>query len=171
MSISPSDNLTHIFKQATPSDKMAMLLSTWFGAGLIRFAPGTWGTLAGLPVFFFLKDLGVVVRCLFLGILTYIAVWAANRCRILVNREDPPMVVIDEVAGITIATLLLPFSTANIILSFFIFRLFDIIKPFPVKQMERLPGGIGIVADDLMAGIYAYLSVRFLTAVSPWNIT
>jgi len=161
----PSDNLTDIFRQATLSDKTAMVLSTWFGTGLVRFAPGTWGTLAGLPLLFLLKDLGADLKCLFLSLLTCVAVWAANRCSILVNREDPQIVVIDEVAGIAFATLFLPFSTANIICSVLTFRLFDIIKPFPARQMERLPGGTGIVADDLMAGFYAYLSVRLITYI------
>jgi phosphatidylglycerophosphatase A len=80
----------------------------------------------------------------------------------LLERDDPAEVVIDEVAGILITFFLLPLSWLQLCFGFVLFRLFDILKPYPVRRLEKLKGGFGIVADDLMAGVYANLCLRLL---------
>jgi phosphatidylglycerophosphatase A len=163
MSKPQSDNLMilNLFRRSSLPDKIALLLSGWFGAGLLPLAPGTWGTIAAVPIIFFTKDTGLAFKWFFLAVFIGIAVWAADRCSVILEREDPAQVVIDEVAGFMVTTLFLPFSWLSVWLGFFLFRLFDIIKPFPIKHLERLPGGVGIVADDLLAGLYACLGMIF----------
>jgi phosphatidylglycerophosphatase A len=88
------------------------------------------------------------------------AIWASDRTQKLLGRTDPSEVVIDEVAGFLVTMLLLPVSLVSVGLGFIFFRFFDIVKPWPVRQSERLKGGFGIVVDDLLAGVYAHLCLR-----------
>jgi phosphatidylglycerophosphatase A len=88
------------------------------------------------------------------------AFWASHRTQELLGREDPSEVVIDEAAGFYVTLFLLPITWQSVALGFLLFRFFDIVKPWPVRQAERLKGGLGIVMDDLLAGVYAHLLVR-----------
>ncbi len=97
-----------------------------------------------------------------LAIPTGVAIWASDRTSKLLGKDDPEEVVIDEVAGLLLTTFLLPASWSAICLGFILFRAFDIIKPFPAGQSEKLPGGLGIVMDDLVAGVYAYAAMRII---------
>src|SRR5690242_18228239 len=122
--------------------------------------PGTFGSLVGIGVFLLLKSWAVQVVAIVL--LTWVGIWAASRTERVLALKDPGIVVVDEVAGQMIA--LLPVSVWGlgavwIIVSFILFRAFDIIKPYPARRCEALPGGLGIVADDLVAGVYAALVV------------
>ena len=89
-------------------------------------------------------------------IITGIGIWAADRTQDLLRKKDPSAVVIDEVAGFMTAMLLLPMTWSSLLLAFFLFRIFDVLKPFPIKHLEKLKGGFGIVLDDLLAGVYAF---------------
>ncbi|MCE5306915.1 MAG: phosphatidylglycerophosphatase A [Acidobacteriales bacterium] len=139
----------------------AHILATWFGCGLSPVAPGTAGSLAAVAL------AALVERCLnwppwTIGLTALaalpLAVWAAGRAASDAGKEDPGFVVIDEVVGqwATLAG-----ATASnwkaLLAGFLLFRLFDIWKPVPVRQLEKLHGGIGIVADDVMAGVYGAL--------------
>ena len=164
MNRSEVDNL-HLkdsFRQADIPGKIAIILSIWFGAGLFPGVPGTVGTLATLPLVLGMGYLGIWVRALVLVIALAVAIWASGRCEELLNRSDPSEIVIDEVAGFLLTMFLLPLSWLNLVLGFVLFRFFDILKPFPIRLFEQLRGGLGIVMDDLMAGIYAYLAVRMI---------
>lgn len=140
----------------------AWLLATWFGCGKSRQAPGTVGALAALLPVIGMATYGVAdwrwVVIALIAIFTLPGIWAAGAHARWSGRKDPGDVVVDEVLGqwVTIA-----FATelnwAGIAIAFFLFRLFDIVKPPPVRQAEALPGGIGIVADDLAAGVFAGL--------------
>ena len=162
MSTSQSDNfsLLDIFRKSSLSGKTALALSTWFGSGLLPVAPGTFGALAAVPLVLVLNTIGMWYSALGLVIVTGIAIWASNLSRDLLGREDPPEVVIDEVAGFLVTMFLLPRSWLALGLGFILFRFFDIIKPYPVKRLEKIQGGLGIVIDDLMAGLYANFAVR-----------
>jgi phosphatidylglycerophosphatase A len=98
----------------------------------------------------------VLVTLFLIGVGIVVADQAAR----VIGGQDPPAIVIDEIAGIAVATLLLPPQVQERVVAFVIFRLFDVIKPFPARQAERLPGGFGIVGDDLIAGLYTNLLVR-----------
>jgi phosphatidylglycerophosphatase A len=138
-------------------------LRTWYGAiatvmwvGTFSAMPGTLGTAVAL-VFFLLTSYNSVLLIL---LVTIVGTIAADRYATSVSRDDPGEVVIDEVAGYLVSVWGLGRSFA--LVGFILFRIIDIVKPFPVRQMERLPGGIGIMADDLLGGVIVNLLLRAL---------
>ena len=149
--------------------RVAALLSTWFGCGYSPFAPGTAGSLAGLAIGVALHELAGFAWWHFLLLVavgTAPAIWAATVTARTSRLKDPQFVVVDEVLGQWIALAgAHPFNWKSYLAAFALFRLFDIWKPPPVRQLEALPEGTGIVADDLMAGCYAAL-VLFLAGCS-----
>jgi phosphatidylglycerophosphatase A len=162
-----SDNLDirEAYRTCDRWGKVALALSTWFGTGLVKVAPGTCGTLTAVPLALAVGVLGTWYGAIVLLMVVVIAIPSSNRARMLTGREDPPEVVIDEVAGFLLTMFLLPASWLSYALGFALFRVFDIAKPFPVKQLERLGNGFGIVLDDLLAGVYANLGVRLILHV------
>jgi len=141
--------------------KLANLISTWFGCGYSPKAPGTAGSLAALLIGFVLHEYAGFTQWQFavLAALTLIpAVWAAGVTAVSSGLKDPQFVVIDEVIGLLIALAgAISYNWKSYLGAFALFRLFDIWKPPPVRQLEALPGGWGINLDDAMAGIYAAL--------------
>lgn len=139
--------------------KLAILLATCCGAGYAPVAPGTAGSLVAIAIAFLLRDsLAAWHFAVLAAVLFAPAVWASSVTAKSVNRKDPGLVVIDEVIGQWIAIAGARAVTWQTCLAaFLLFRLFDIWKPPPVRQLEALPGGLGINADDAMAGIYGAL--------------
>jgi phosphatidylglycerophosphatase A len=142
-------------------DYAALAISTW-GVGYLPLMPGTFGSLVGLGIFLLLSSLPLQVLAII--VVTWAGIWAASRTERILGMKDPGKVVVDEVAGQMIA--LLPvwafvggLYKTSIIISFTLFRLFDIFKPYPARKFESLRGGLGIMADDLVAGVYAALLV------------
>ena len=162
MSKDQSDNLPvlNAFRQTGFYGKIALILATWFGVGLAPVISGTFGTLAAVPLILLLNYFGEWYGVIALVVVTVVAIWASDRTQGLLGKTDPSEVVIDEVAGFLVTMLLLPASLVNVGLGFILFRFFDIVKPWPVRQSERLKGGVGIVVDDLLAGVYAHLCLR-----------
>ncbi len=138
----------------------AWVFSTWFGCGYSRFAPGTVGSLGALVVAWPLARAGFnSLYFLILSLaLLYPAIRAAGIVAAETHRKDPQFIVIDEVLGqwLTLAGAL-RFDWRTFLIAFALFRLFDIWKPPPIRLIEQLPGGAGIVLDDMMAGIYGAL--------------
>lgn len=139
----------------------ARLIATWFYCGYAPKAPGTAGSLAAVLIALLLHyyaGVGQLSFAIMAVVLFPAGVWAADVTAKQVGSKDPQLVVVDEVVGqwITLAgaATLNPYSW---VLAFALFRIFDIWKPPPVRQLERLPGGVGIMADDVMAGIYGAL--------------
>jgi len=144
-------------------DKSVIMLATGFFAGHIPFAPGTFGSIMGLPLCFILSKTKLSVAILFILIFIFFAIWISNRAEKILKQNDPGSIVIDEIAGIMVAFLGLPFNTIFVAAGFVTFRFFDIFKPFPIRYMERrLAGGTGVVMDDLMAGVYSNIALRLL---------
>lgn len=144
--------------------KFAYLLATWFGCGRSRVAPGTLGSAAALAIGIALHEYcgvpwwGFAVLA---AALAAPATWAAGAAARASKVKDPGFVVVDEVLGQWIALAgAAAYNWKSYLAAFALFRLFDIWKPAPVRQLERLPGGVGINADDAMAGIYAALVLR-----------
>ncbi|MFQ5881993.1 MAG: phosphatidylglycerophosphatase A [Candidatus Methylomirabilales bacterium] len=135
-----------------------MVIATCGGVGYFPRAPGTIGSLLGLLLLWPLGD-GVAQVLVTLSLIGAAVMVAGCAARVL-GTQDPRAIIIDEIAGIAVATLLLPPQLAYRGAAFLLFRLFDVIKPFPAQQVERLSGGIGIVGDDLIAGLYANLLVQ-----------
>jgi phosphatidylglycerophosphatase A len=136
------------------TNKLGRLLATWFGCGYSPIAPGTVGAAAAVAITFAFG--WGRIHNLVAGVLVgLIGIWAAGVEARSTNTKDPGQVVIDEVAGqwITLAGAT-TLNWKSLLLGFVLFRLFDIWKPAPVRQLEKLPDGTGIIADDLMAGVY-----------------
>jgi phosphatidylglycerophosphatase A len=148
----------------TAIDRLAYWIANGVGAGLAPIAPGTFGAAEGVAIFLItnaklghspMMHLALLVA---LNVLVFaLGVWAANRTCEICGLKDPGVIVIDEVSGqlIAITPLALAPSPAGIIAAFLLFRFFDIFKPYPIRKLERLPGGLGVMADDALAGIYA----------------
>ena len=120
--------------------------------------PGTFGSLVGVGVFLLLKFwLAQVVAIV---LITWVGIWAATRTERVMALKDPGIVVVDEVVGMWTSLLFLPFTPVTAVAGFVLFRIMDVFKPYPARQFESLPGGWGIMTDDLMAGIYANLLLR-----------
>lgn len=146
-------------------DYAALAIATW-GVGYIPLAPGTFGSLVGIGVFLLLKSWMVQVVAIVL--ITWAGIWAASRVERIFGLKDPGKIVVDEVAGQMIGLLPLSvfaFGKVWIIVSFILFRLFDIFKPYPARRFESLRSGLGVMADDLVAGLYAAVVVALLMMV------
>jgi len=167
--------------ERTPKDYFALIIATC-GVGYIPLAPGTLGSLVGVGLYLFLwafghhivfagvehnrftqeqvwtAELAGVLVVIFL--VTMIGIWAASRAEKLFRRKDPSAVVVDEVAGQMVALLSGPLwlqTWWSIITAFLLFRMFDIWKPYPIRRLETLESGLGIMADDIVAGAYALI--------------
>tara|TARA_B100001123_G_C15339884_1_gene1034395 strand:+ start:3311 stop:3775 length:465 start_codon:yes stop_codon:yes gene_type:complete len=148
--------------------QLALLISTVGYLGYVPVAPGTVGSLIGLALFFFLQgtestvvELGTIVALFVVG------VWSSTVAEKYFNRVDPAPVVIDETVGMLITLAFLPVNFLGAFVGFLIFRVLDVTKPFPVARLERLPRGLGVMADDGMAAVYGNLIMRGLLAVAP----
>jgi phosphatidylglycerophosphatase A len=149
------------------SDGVAWLVSTAFGAGRSPVAPGTAGSLVGLATFWPIHALPLLGQLAAVVALFALGVYCSTRTAERAGLKDPGIVVVDEVVGQWVTLLLLPFTPGIAAVGFVLFRIMDVFKPWPARDFERLPGGLGIMADDLMAGVYANLLVRVVMSVVP----
>jgi len=152
----------------TPADSQArrrliLALATWGGAGYLPVAPGTWGSLAALPLWWLLAQTGPLGYGLGVAALLGVALWAAGPAQGWLGREDHPAIVIDEVAGMLITLAGVPLSWQYALAGFLIFRVLDILKPPPIRYFCAGPsGGLEVVADDVMAGVMARLVLEIV---------
>ncbi|HXG31580.1 MAG TPA: phosphatidylglycerophosphatase A [Thermodesulfobacteriota bacterium] len=138
-------------------------LSTFFYLGYSPIAPGTVGTLGGMALFYLVSHLSLPVYSLFLLGFIIVSILVSGEASSAFREADPRQVVVDEVCGYLVTMLLVPPSFINATLGFFLFRFFDVLKPPPVGKVECLPNGFGIVADDILAGVYSNLVLQFIT--------
>jgi phosphatidylglycerophosphatase A len=136
-------------------DWLARVLATWFGCGLVPKAPGTVGTLGALPLYLLLVRGGPLVVAAGALAVTLLAVAVSHRVVRLVGMKDPQIICIDEVAGVLVPLAVVPRTLGWVAAAVVLFRLFDITKPPPARACERLPGGWGVVMDDVVAGLWA----------------
>lgn len=156
--------------ETTAKPGLALALATGLGAGYVPRAPGTAGSLVSLLLYLLLeRAAGPALLWWHLALnvaLVLVGVWAAGRAAHYLGRKDPTVVVIDEISGQQIAFLgLTSASWPHLAAAFLLFRAFDIWKPFPVRRLEALPGGWGVMADDWLAGAYAAVAVWALQFV------
>ena len=177
-------------KARTVKDFIALAIATC-GVGYLPLAPGTWGSLVGVGLYLLLQFLiyrfirlfagpnslmllspwsfFIAIELALITLITLVGIWAASKAEALLGRKDPGKVVIDEVAGQLIA--LLPIvprldpGWLSIIAAFLLFRLFDIVKPYPARRFEKLESGLGIMSDDIVAGAYAAVAMSVIMAV------
>jgi phosphatidylglycerophosphatase A len=149
-------------------NRVAVFIATFGYVGYFPIAPGTAGSAAALIVYLPLRYLGLpAVELLAILAVFAIGVWASTATERALNRKDPGPVVVDEVLGMLITLATLPLSWWGIFAGFLIFRVLDVIKPYPAGRFERLPSGLGIMADDAMAGVYGHLLLRGALALAP----
>ncbi|MFQ5791769.1 MAG: phosphatidylglycerophosphatase A [Acidobacteriota bacterium] len=145
-----------------------LFLASWAYVGYFPVAPGTAGSAAALLVDWGLRTVGSpVIHGVVLLVLAVGGVHASGLAEKELAEKDPSVVVIDEVVGMLAALYLIPLSGLGILAGFLLFRLLDIVKPFPCRQAEKLPGGVGIVADDVIAGVYTNLLLRLACLLWP----
>jgi phosphatidylglycerophosphatase A len=153
----------------TAFDKLINILTCWFGAGALPGPKGTWGSLAALPfawlIYYFFQNEGLFVAsiiCFFIGII--VVDFYVKRTK----TKDPSFAVIDEVAGQWISLVVLNQATlVGFLIGFLFFRFFDILKPTPCRMLEKLPNGLGVMADDMVAGIYAAICLYVIQLYMP----
>ena len=133
--------------------QIAKFISTYFYVGLLPKMPGTWGSIFALPLAWVLYKLGSTTYWVAFLLITLLGVWSSKVYSESVGKEDPDEVVIDEVAGILTVFLLVKPTPLNLLLGLTLFRLIDITKPPPINYFERIPHGVGIMVDDILAGL------------------
>lgn len=152
---------------ASISDKAALVLATGFGTGFGPIAPGTWGSLPGVALAWALSRAPGWAAAMATAAVAAVGVWAAGRAEERFVEKDPGRVVIDEIAGQMVTLLFLPATAPILIAGFLLFRALDVTKPWPARSLEALPGGSGIMADDLMVGLYGNLILHGLASWRP----
>ncbi|MDH5634137.1 MAG: phosphatidylglycerophosphatase A [Gammaproteobacteria bacterium] len=141
-------------------------LALGFGSGLVPFAPGTAGTVAAIPVFLLLQSLGWTVYMAVTVVLFVLGIYLCGRTAKTLAVHDHPGIVWDEVVGYLVTMVLVPATPVLIITGFVFFRLFDIWKPWPIRKLDAgVGGGLGIMLDDILAGVYAAAFVQTIMAV------
>jgi phosphatidylglycerophosphatase A len=145
------------------NEKIIKLLATGFGSGLAPFAPGTIGTLVGIPICLLCLPLIWPARFLCVIVLSALAIFISGRAEMIYQKKDDQRIVIDEIIGFQVAMLPVAITGLHLLVAFVLFRIFDIWKPFPIWNLQQLPGGWGVVIDDVVAGIYAGVLMLLLT--------
>lgn len=148
-------------------DRTVLGIATMGPCGHAPVAPGTFGSAAGLLLFWAVRASGslAVELAVVLAVIA-VGVAAATRAESATGEHDPGLIVIDETAGMLVTLAAVPVGFGGAVAGFLAFRLFDIVKPFPARRAERLPGGWGVMADDLVAGVYAQVLLRLLLGVT-----
>ena len=140
-----------------------MIIATGFYSGYLPKAPGTWGSLVGLLLFFLLHTLSLEIYLAIVAGIFLVGTFAAGEAEKIMDHQDPCLVVIDEIVGMLVTMIAIPATPLAMALGFALFRIFDIWKPFPVGFVDqRLHGGLGIMLDDIVAGIYSLIILQLL---------
>ena len=148
--------------------RFAVFLATAAYCGYFPVAPGTVGSAAGLLVYLLVAWIGLpIVEVAAIALTFAVGAWAATHAERFFGGIDPGPVVIDEVLGMLVTLAFIPVGWSGALAGFFIFRVFDVIKPYPANRLEKFHGGFGIMADDAMAGVYANLALRLLMWLLP----
>ena len=148
--------------------RLALLIATCGYIGFAPVAPGTFGSAAGVALFYLIRALNIAwAEPAIIVILFAAGVWAASSTERQLARTDPGPVVIDEVVGMLITVAWIPVTPLGALIGFLVFRVLDVVKPWPSRQLESLHGGMGIMSDDAMAGVYGHLLMRVLVLIAP----
>ena len=140
-----------------------IFIATGCYSGYLPKAPGTWGSLVGLAIFFLLHNLSVPVYLAATAAIFLIGLFAAGEAEKIMDRKDPGLVVIDEIAGMLVTMIAAPAAPLIMVLGFILFRIFDILKPFPIRLIDqRIHGGLGIMLDDIVAGLYSLIILQLV---------
>ena len=144
------------------------ILSTFFYIGYLPLIPGTFGSLAGLFLFWLTKNEVILYSGLTL-ILIIFGFLVTGEAEEIFHKKDAKFIVIDEVSGMLVALLFLPYNLKTVIIGFFLFRLLDTLKPFPANKLEQLKGSLGVMADDIIAGLYTNIILQIVFRVTSFK--
>ncbi len=144
-----------------------VILATGFGVGYVPLAPGTLGTLLSIPIYYYLSEIPFPLYEITLTGFFFLAVWVSEKTGSLFGKKDDQRIVIDEMMGFFITMLWIPKTTLFVILGFLLFRFFDIVKPPPIRLVEKARGGYGVLLDDGIAGVYANLLLQLFRSIYP----
>lgn len=149
--------------------KIWIIVATFFNVGRIPIAPGSWASLitAGTLYLIYPHIQSLVTGVASLVIIILLGIPAASTAEVYFGKKDPGECVIDEVAGQLLCLIFIPHSWVHYLAAFFIFRFFDIFKPFPIRHAEKIKRGLGIILDDLIAGLYTLVVIRFFMWLKP----
>ena len=148
--------------------RLGLFIATCGYLGFAPVAPGTVGSAAGVVLFYLIRDVEAEwAQPMLIAALFAAGVWAATSAEQALGRTDPGPVVIDEVVGMLITLLWIPVTPLGAFLGFLVFRVLDVVKPWPARQFESLHGGLGIMADDAMAAVYGYALMRGMVWAAP----
>jgi len=147
---------------------LTKLISTFFYAGYFPLIPGTAGSLAGVFIFFLIKD-NIAAHLLALCALLILGLLVCGRAEEEFKKKDPSFIVIDEVCGMLLALLFLPYNIRFVIIAFLIFRILDTLKPWPACRVEKLKGSLGIMGDDIVAGVYTNIILQVVVRFAIFN--
>jgi len=149
--------------------RILLLIATFFNIGRMPLAPGTWASMVTMLTFYFIYPTleSFWAKIISLIIIFLIGIPAAGYAERYFQKKDPGQCVIDEVAGQMVCLILIPYSFSYYLAAFFIFRFFDIIKPFPIRLIEKFPHGFGIMADDIIAGLYTVALIKLFVILKP----
>jgi len=149
-------------------NRFFLLLATGFGVGYSPVAPGTLGTLVAIPIYYFLWDIPSPLYEITLIGFFFLSVWISENAETSFGKKDDQRIVIDEIIGFLITMLWVPKTVPFITIGFFLFRFFDILKPFPIRRLEKgLKGGYGVVLDDVAAAVYANIILHLIGRIYP----
>jgi len=149
-------------------NSIVITLGTFFYIGYMPFAPGTFGSLAGLFIFWLIK--GDAFFCILAAaVLTIIGFLVSGRAEKIINRKDPSVIVIDEVSGILISLIFIPYDLKLVVLAFLLFRILDTLKPYPAGKLQNLKGSLGIMIDDIIAGIYTNIILQLVIRLASFK--
>jgi phosphatidylglycerophosphatase A len=146
----------------TPSLRFVILLATGFGAGFSPVVPGTMGTLIAIPIYYFISSISFPLYELTLVAFFFFSSWVAGQAEQYWEKKDDRRIVIDEIMGFLVTMLWVTKTPLSIVSGFVLFRIFDILKPFPIRHLERVKSGFGVVLDDVLAGIYSNIILHLV---------
>lgn len=144
-------------------DKSVVLLATGCYAGYVPKAPGTAGSLVAIPLCYLISRFSPIQATLFIILFMGLSVWVSGEAEKLFSKKDSSQIVIDEMVGMSVTLFFVPWTVTSVVVGFLLFRIMDIVKPFPIRRLEsELSSGWGVVGDDLLAGIYAQVVLRIV---------
>ncbi len=156
-------------KIGNPGDFLAKTIASVFFVGYLPLMPGTFGSMVGVGLFYLLKGASQPVYFSVIFCIIVLGMITSGRVEKLLNKKDPSCIVIDEVMGMLIALSFMPHDLKIVILAFLIFRILDTLKPYPVGRIQDLRGSAGVMADDLVAGIYTNIVLQVILRIASFR--
>ena len=150
-------------------NRFILLFATGFGAGFSPIVPGTVGTLFAIPLYYFISSIPFPLYELTLFTFFFFSGWISSQAEKYWGKKDDRRIVIDEIMGFLVTMLWAPKTSLSIVMGFILFRFFDILKPFPIRRLEKIKSGFGVVLDDVLAGIYANIVLHLTFRIWLWH--